>query len=221
MVHVTMSAALQSCGEECFSLSKMTIADIPAVRRVEQRCFPTPWPRDSFRHELTSNKMAHYVVLRRDALNNAAATPPPKPKMPDIVRRFLGDKVYSQQNVVGFAGLWLMVDEAHITTLAVDPDHQGNGLGELLLVSLLELSKNLKARLCTLEVRPSNAVAHELYLKYGFYDHGVRRHYYSDDGEDALVMWSPELNDGYFQSSVLPLRSMLEHRVKWINRMGN
>ena len=218
-----MSAAMQSCGEECFALSAMTIADIPAVRKVEQQCFPTPWPRDSFRHELTSNKMAHYLVLRQEALGNVTTTtaPLPKSRMPDIVRKFLGDKIHSQQNIVGFAGLWLMVDEAHITTIAVDPAHQGNGLGELLLGSLLELSRNLKARLCTLEVRPSNAVARELYVKYGFYDHGVRKQYYSDDGEDALVMWSPELNDEYFKSLFFPLRSILGHRIKWTNSVGN
>ena len=95
--------------------------------------------------------------------------------------------------VIGYGGLWLMVDEAHVTSIAVHPDFRGKGLGELLMLALMEVSIRLDARFVTLEVRVSNAVARALYEKLGFRQAGIRPRYYTDNNEDAVVMWSEEL----------------------------
>jgi ribosomal-protein-alanine N-acetyltransferase len=113
----------------------------------------------------------------------------------------------------------MMVDEAHITTLAVAPDFQGHGLGEILLIALTELSLIENVKVLTLEVRQSNTVAQDLYGKYGFSERGIRPQYYSDDGEDALVMWSEELNSPAFEKRFGNLLAKLENRVTWESRL--
>ena len=93
--------------------------------------------------------------------------------------------------MLGYAGLWLLIDEAHISTIAVAPEWRGRGLGELLLASLLERAISIGADVATLEVRASNLVAQNLYRKYRFTVVGVRKGYYTDNFEDALVMTTP------------------------------
>lgn len=117
------------------------------------------------------------------------------------------------RSVVGYAGLWLMTDEAHITTIAVDPDCQGNGIGELLLLGLIDHAKEIGARWLTLEVRVSNAVAQELYKKYTFKEMGVRPRYYSDNSEDALVMWTDPIDSDTFQAALARNRVALRRRL--------
>lgn len=214
-----MTAVLtkKSTTRDTFVLAPMAIAGIDAVRAVEKKCFPTPWPRESFRYELERNHMARYFVLRRK--HPEGSTPPVEPQ-PGILRRLLGGtRTFGQDSIVGFAGIWMMVDEAHITTLAVDPEFRGQGLGELLLVATTELSGVEGAKMMTLEVRQSNAVAQRLYEKYGFSRHGIRRHYYSDDGEDAVVMWSEEINSPPFQKSFRELRAKLRKRLTWESKL--
>jgi ribosomal-protein-alanine N-acetyltransferase len=139
--------------------------DVPAVHEIERLSFTTPWPAYAFEQELKGNRLARYVVAR------AGGT------------------------VVGFAGLWLMVDEAHITTFSVHPDWRRQGIGRQLLISLIELAIAIAARRMTLEVRVSNAAAQGLYGSFGFEVTGRRTRYYTDDHEDALVMTTPELNN--------------------------
>ena len=94
--------------------------------------------------------------------------------------------------------MWLAFDEAHVTTIGIDPDYQGRGLGELLLLCLFDEAVARGANWLTLEVRVSNDAAQSLYRKYGFTVHGTRRRYYSDNNEDALIMWTRPLTDnGY------------------------
>jgi len=143
----------------------MRLDDVPAVHEIEQLSFRTPWPARAFEQELRGNRLARYVVARA------------------------GD------TVVGFAGVWLMVDDAHVTTFGVHPDWRRQGIGRQLLLSLYELSVTLGARQMTLEVRVSNGPAQALYRAFGFEIVGRRPHYYNDDGEDALVMTTPELGD--------------------------
>jgi len=102
------------------------------------------------------------------------------------------------RSIVGYAGIWVMTDEAHITTIASHPGVRGQGIGEFLLVALIHRSTEIGARWMTLEVRASNSVAQNLYRKYTFKEMGVRRRYYSDNGEDALVMWTDALDSGSF-----------------------
>ncbi len=114
---------------------------------------------------------------------------------------------------MGYAGLWLMSDEAHITTIAVHPKYRGEGIGELLLVQIIDSARDIGARWLTLEVRKSNQIAQALYQKYTFREMGLRRRYYSDDGEDALVMWSEPIDSDRFLEAVAQNRAALEARL--------
>ena len=148
----------------------MRLDDVAAVHEIEQLSFRTPWPAYAFEQELKGNRLARYVVARA------------------------GDRV------VGFAGIWMMVDEAHITTFGVHPDSRRQAIGRQLLLNLAEISIAIGARRMTLEVRASNEVAQALYAAFGFEVLGRRRAYYSDDGEDALIMTTPALDDPAMQS---------------------
>ncbi len=116
--------------------------------------------------------------------------------------------------IIGFAGLWLMVDEAHITTIAMHPDHRGRGLGEFLLVNLIDIAYTIGARWVTLEVRVSNHTAQNLYRKYGFREAGRRPRYYSDNQEDALIMWTDEINSPDYKQKFLALKSALFQKLE-------
>ena len=151
----------------------MRSEDVPDVHEIERLSFSTPWPAYAFEQELKGNRLARYVVARA------------------------GDRI------VGFAGLWLMVDEAHVTTFGVHPDWRRQGIGRQLLLNLVELSLSIGARRMTLEVRASNTVAQALYHSFGFEVVGRRARYYTDDGEDALVMTTPALLDA-------PMRAVVE-----------
>src|SRR5918912_596810 len=120
--------------------------------------------------------------------------PAPEPPSPELEAEL--------RSIVGYAGIWVMTDEAHVTTIASHPEVRGRGVGELLLVSLIHRGVEVGARWMTLEVRASNAIAQALYRKYTFKEMGVRRRYYSDNGEDALVMWTDALDSESFQKAL-------------------
>ncbi len=144
-------------------IEAMRVPDIPAVHRIEKLSFPIPWPAYAFRQELETNRLARYLVVR------------------------------AGEETIAYAGLWLMVDEAHVTTFAVLPQWRGRGVGGRLLVALLRLAIDEGARVATLEVRISNIPARQLYQSFGFRPVGVRPRYYSDNGEDALIMTTDAL----------------------------
>jgi ribosomal-protein-alanine N-acetyltransferase len=146
------------------SVEPMQVGDIPAVHAIESASFPTPWPPYAFRGELETNRMAHYLVARAGS------------------------------RLVAYAGIWLMVDEAHVTTFAVLPAYRRRGIGGRLLSELIELAAQLGATVVTLEVRLSNAAARRLYQQFGFRPVGVRPRYYSDNGEDALILTTERLD---------------------------
>jgi ribosomal-protein-alanine N-acetyltransferase len=116
--------------------------------------------------------------------------------------------------LAGYAGLWLMVDEAHITTIGVHPDHRGQGVGELIFLGLADLATEMRATRLTLEVRVSNITAQNLYRKYGLEVTGVRKRYYSDNGEDAYIMWSKPVLSAEFQERIAILRAELAQRLQ-------
>jgi ribosomal-protein-alanine N-acetyltransferase len=145
-------------------VDRMGVDDIPAVHAIESASFPTPWPPYAFRQEIEANGMAHYLVVRAGG------------------------------RIVAYGGTWLMVDEAHITTFAVLPLYRRRGIGGRLLSELMELAVDLGAAVATLEVRLSNDAARKLYGDFGFRPVGVRPRYYSDDGEDALIMTTEGLD---------------------------
>lgn len=113
---------------------------------------------------------------------------------------------------VGYAGYWLILEEAHITTIAVHPDHRRQGIGEQLLLEIIDRSATQGAKWLTLEVRASNVAAQKLYAKYGFSALGRRKAYYQDDGEDALVMWTENIWQAAYQERLARLREELQRR---------
>jgi ribosomal-protein-alanine N-acetyltransferase len=198
-----------------FVVEPMRLEHIPAVSAIEKLSFPQPWPQNAYRREITENRMAHYIVARRlgDPTEQPAPPPPALSQTGDLIgrlSRFLraSDAPRPAQldeelrSIVGYAGIWVMTDEAHVTTIASHPGVRGSGVGEFLLVALIHRAIEIGARWMTLEVRASNHIAQNLYRKYTFKEMGVRRRYYSDNGEDALVMWTDALDSDSFQAAL-------------------
>ena len=128
--------------------------------------------------------------------------------------RFFGEEIpAAKEYIAGIAGFWVMVDEAHITTIATRNDYRRQGIGERLLISAIEMAMQLSAQVVTLEVRLSNKEAQALYQKYGFRKVGVRRAYYSDNGEDALLMTTDTMSSALFQSRFQRLKQ--DHQERW------
>jgi ribosomal-protein-alanine N-acetyltransferase len=162
------------------SIEPMGLDDLPTVQAIEEASFTTPWPPHAYRSEIETNRLAQYIVAR------------------------VGGEV------VAYAGMWMMVDEAHITTFAVHPRWRRQRIGERLLLTLLDLARGRRAREATLEVRLSNLPARRLYEKYGFRPVGLRPRYYSDDNEDALIMTTEWLDMPRMQARIERLRAVLE-----------
>lgn len=133
--------------------------DINQVLEVEKQSFTLPWTREAFVNELTINQYAVYLVVEDEG------------------------------KIVGYCGAWVVLDEAHITNIAILPEYRGQKLGEALLTKMIEISISMKVTKMTLEVRVSNYVAISLYEKLGFVKGGIRKGYYSDNKEDAYIMW--------------------------------
>ncbi|ABO51390.1 [SSU ribosomal protein S18P]-alanine acetyltransferase [Desulforamulus reducens MI-1] len=142
-----------------FMLAEMTVEHIPGVLQIEQVSFPTPWSQQSFTYEITQNNFAVYLVA------------------------------IQQEKVIAYAGMWLVLDEAHITNIAVHPDYRGKKIGKALLLEMMRQAVLRGAMRMTLEVRPSNYTARQLYEKVGFKEKGLRKKYYTDTNEDAIIMW--------------------------------
>ncbi|HEX79191.1 MAG TPA: ribosomal protein S18-alanine N-acetyltransferase [Dehalococcoidia bacterium] len=151
----------------------MCRSDIEQVTDIDREAFPTMLPPVNFQREL-DNPLAHYVVACE------ADT------MPASNGIRVGER--TAQYVAGFAGFWILSEEAHIVNIAVRKSCHRQGVGELLLLSLIELAIAMKASLVTLEVRASNDSARKLYGKYGFSEWGLRKRYYTDNREDAVIM---------------------------------
>lgn len=199
-----------------YRIDPMTQDDVPEVSRLERRCFSNPWPTSAYRRELRLPEQNAYAVLRLlpDAANGRAdgAEPPARGLSRLPLLSFARRPDPDGGRIVGFTGMWHMFDEAHITTIGVEPELRGKGLGELLLVALIDEAIRRGAVWLTLEVRVSNAAAQALYQKYGFTVHGTRKRYYSDNNEDAYVMWSPSLHDEEYLALFDDLRGMIRSR---------
>ncbi|MDP9373220.1 MAG: ribosomal protein S18-alanine N-acetyltransferase [Chloroflexota bacterium] len=203
--------------------------DVPEVGQVERRCFTNPWPSSAYRRELRNPQHNYYIVARwRDAdapapaPNGAEAAPAERARPPLSLLPFMRrpEPSAARDPILGFGGMWVMLDEAHITTIGVTPEHRGRSLGELLFVTLLDEAQSRRARWVTLEVRVSNASAQALYEKYGFTQQGVRKRYYSDNGEDAYIMWSPDLTKPATQERWRDLRAALATKLAGRNAPG-
>ncbi|HHV71356.1 MAG TPA: ribosomal protein S18-alanine N-acetyltransferase [Clostridia bacterium] len=141
------------------AIRPMELSDLDRVLEIEKKSFPSPWSKYAYLSELCENKHAHYLV-----------------------GEVLG-------KVVSYGGIWTILDEAHITTIAVDPDYRGRNYGEQMLAALIKAALQRMAEKMTLEVRKSNYPAQSLYLKFGFEPAGIRKGYYVDNNEDAIIMW--------------------------------
>lgn len=137
---------------------RMVLSDAEEVAEMERAIFTMPWSYNSIVHELTENKAARYLVAEADG------------------------------HVIGYAGVWIVLDEGHITNVAVREEFRGQGIGQELMSRLMQYASNLGAAFCMLEVRRSNERAQHVYYKLGFVDLGVRKRYYEDNHEDALIL---------------------------------
>lgn len=145
--------------EDSYVFRYMREEDIDQVLEVEHASFTLPWSREAFYNELHTNKFAVYIVLEHD------------------------------NRIIGYCGVWIVIDEAHVTNVAVLPEYRGKKLGDAMMRKLIAVSREMGARSMTLEVRVTNHIAQSLYRKMGFQNGGIRKNYYSDNQEDALVMW--------------------------------
>jgi len=199
--------------------------DLRQVAEIDREAFPAPWPQTDYEHELR-NPLAHYIVAcdKRKTVEEPQAKPFSKKdffRLGSMMRRlFLGERSFSshlpslvKDYVTGFAGFWIMADEAHITNIAVRQLYRHQGIGELLLIATIDMALELNARILTLEVRASNMAAQGLYCKYGFIQVGRRRGYYTDDGEDAIIMSVESIAAASFQARLSELRQV--HASKW------
>lgn len=199
-----------------YYLEPMRQEDVPEVSNVDQLCFSNPWPQSAYRRELRKPQSNYYVVLRRadrGSLNGSRDTDEGRGRFGFLPLPWRNESTDPRDPVVGFAGMWIMFDEAHVTTIGVHPDERGRGLGELLLIQLFVEAASRGAEMLTLEVRVSNDSAQALYRKYGFERQGVRRRYYSDNGEDAYIMWSPNIRQPEYARRFDELRARLLERI--------
>jgi ribosomal-protein-alanine N-acetyltransferase len=196
--------------------------DIPQALEIDGEAFPTQWPRPSytsFKQELR-NRLACYIVIAKPMEGETETHNSENKGFFYKLRRlfdqerFFGEDMtsVSKEYIVGIAGFWIMVDEAHITTLATRNACRRQGIGERLLIQIIEMATHLHADVVTLEVRISNKQAQALYEKYGFQRVGVRRAYYTDNGEDAVIMTTDSLTSSAFQSRFQPLKQAHQHR---------
>jgi len=140
-------------------IRSMTVGDLDQVMLLELACFSVPWTKEAFESELVKNQLAHYIVIEE---NN---------------------------EIVGYGGVWYIMDEGHITNVAIHPEHRKKGLGKKLVQGMINAAIHYEINHMTLEVRKSNVAAITLYERMGFEVAGVRPKYYTDNNEDALIMW--------------------------------
>jgi len=161
-------------------IEPMRLDDLPAVHAIERASFDSPWPADAYRSELETNRLAQYLVVR------------------------------AADEIAGFGGMWLMVDEAHIITFAIHPLWRRQHIGDRLLLAMVDIAIDGGAHEATLEVRLSNLPARRLYEKFGFRPVGLRARYYSDNGEDALIMTTDQLRDPPMRERIARLRVAID-----------
>jgi ribosomal-protein-alanine N-acetyltransferase len=207
----------------------MTKEDVALVTEIDREAFPTQWPPADYHYEI-KNQLAHYIVACDDTITVEKPRKKPAPTgLRALLRRLLGRRSrVTQVNstapsvshyIVGFAGFWIMADEAHITSIAVREAYRRRGIGEFLLIAVIDMAHELRARVVTLEVRVSNSAAQNLYTKYGFASMGLRRGYYidrrrnSDSKEDALVMTTEDIHSAAFAGRLHRLRQA--HSERW------
>ncbi len=195
----------------------MELEDVPQVLEVDRESYTVPWPAGAYRREIMHNRNAHYYVLRELQGEDVEETPETDDTRARRALPFFPWRRGDQPRpgtIIGYAGMWLILDEAHVTTIAVREAKRGLGLGELLLASLIEAAMEMGADRVTLEVRVSNLPAQRLYEKYGFAREGVRPRYYSDNNEDAYIMSVSQIRSDEYRRSLDNLIAGLYERLR-------
>lgn len=208
-----------------YLIEPMRLSDLAEIMDIEREAYTNGWPASAFRREIRENRLARYVVVREVESFDPPADPLPLNadagdwlgERLKLLRRWFTVKESSDEvrpgRIVGYLGLWLMVDEAHITNVAVRDSHRRLGLAHLLLLAAVDISRQVSANVLTLEVRVSNTGAQTLYEKFGFTVVGRRKGYYSDNREDALIMTTSPLGDPAYQERLRQLREETAARV--------
>jgi [ribosomal protein S18]-alanine N-acetyltransferase len=207
---------IQAQPDVALSIDHMQMSDIDEVSRIERRSFTNPWPMSAYRRELRRPEHNSYYVLRAKPMQPADPHELRVPRgrfLETILPARRGDPQRDLPHLAGYVGMWQMYDETHITTIAVDPVYRGRGYGELLLVTAFADALARGSAWVSLEVRVSNDSAQALYRKYGMSVYGRRAAYYTDNHEDALVMWSRALKDADYMEQIGELRDRLVLRV--------
>ena len=164
------------------SLRYMQLEDVPQVITIDKLSFDPPWSTRSYNYEISESTYSHMVVLEQNAI------PRPATGLRRLVQNLPGAPAPQARQVVGYGGLWHIVDEAHISTIATHPDERGKGFGEIVLAAMVRRAITLKAAYIVLEVRVSNVAAQTLYKKYEFEVVDTKPRYYHNNGEDAYDM---------------------------------
>ena len=194
----------------------MQLEDIPQVTQIDREAFPGEWvfrSQSAYKQDL-NNPAVRYIVAYNKR-NVAESDNQETQKKPWFKRLFSAQcHVKVPENIVGFAGFWMMMKEAHIIAIGVRAGYRRLGIGEGLLIATVEIAQILNANVVTLEVRASNEIAQGLYKKYGFRVTGRRSRYYSSDGEDAIIMSTDNIGSPSFQVYLQDLKEAYaqEHR---------
>ena len=206
-----------------FVVRALRTEDITQSAEIEREAFPTLTPPTAFDRELKKRSANYLVAVERGRAHYASEAPTGVRVLPGAqgivgrtLRRLARDTVAAEpplQLVVGFQGTWYMVDEAHVVTVGVRADYKSKGIGELLLIGAIEHAVERGSRVVTLEVRPSNVAARRLYLKYGFSEQGMRKGYYADNREDAIILTTDPIQYVPFQQHFGMLKRA--HRERW------
>lgn len=200
---------------DCFYYVRpMRKEDVAHVSEIDREVFPTTWPPINYFQEL-KNQLAHYIVVYK-RLEEENCQPPNASGAQSngfisrIWRRLSGDgprpATSNQEYVVGFAGFWALADEVHIINIAVRESYRRRGIGEQLIIAMIEMAKEMKAKIITLEARVSNIPAQKLYTNFGFVQVGVRKAYYTDNKEDAVIMTTENISLPSFQKRFQELK---------------
>ena len=184
-------------------LELMREADISTVQEIEREIFATPWPKNAYYRELASRSSAHYVILRQDGNVDKPAN-------------LKGSEL--DPSIIGYGGMWRMYDEAHVTTIGVRRDMQHRGYGRALFAGLVQAAYDMGAKWVTLEVRTTNENAMRMYEAFGFKVIGRRKGYYTDNGEDAIVMWSDSIHSPRFRRAYEANLERIEADVRGLRR---
>lgn len=206
-----------------YSVRYMREDDLPQVAEIDHEAYPTQWPYPvyAYKRELNNYLASYIVVVETGATwkqpgrnhNGYSLLGPLLQWFRHGSRAGAGTAQACIPYIAGFAGVWRMLDEAHLTTIAVRENRRHRGIGELLLITMTDMAIEFKASVVTLEVRVSNHIAQALYRKYGFKDAGMRKAYYSEDGEDALIMTTDVITSEEFQTRFRELKQAHAKRM--------